>query len=146
MKAKSENFVFRTYSSIDEVETVRRKGMEIFIEDYRKGSADGRYRFGLLPRVDFEDQGFDFVFCAHFLFIYSGQFDFEFHRKAIAELYRLAREEVRIHPIVDAAGQPYPLLKELMVFAGEFGFEGEIQLVDHEFYKGANQTLVLTCD
>lgn len=143
VRAKSDRFARKTYASIEEAETVRREALELFLEDYAKGFAVGRYRVGELPSLDFEDASFDRVLCAHFLFIYSDLFDEAFHLKAVEELCRLARNEVRIHPLVDATGEVYPGLELLRRRAGELGFSSRIQNVDHEFFKGTTQTLVL---
>lgn len=143
MKGSEDRFVKKTYESLEEAEVKRRVGLELFLEDYAKNFAMGRYRCGALPKLDFEDKSFDCVLCAHFMFIYSEQFDFAFHRQAVGELCRVAKEEVRIHPIVDGKHNSYPYLDKLIEYAGELGFDSCIQDVEHELFKGANQTLVL---
>lgn len=143
VKAAPEKFVKRTYESIEAAERLRREGLERFLADYSIGKALGRYREGALPYLEFEDGAFDVVLCGHLLFIYADTLDLEFHRAAFRELCRVAREEVRIHPIVDNGNGRYPHLDELLELADELGFDSSIQDVDHEFFKGTNRTLVL---
>ncbi|MDQ8186149.1 hypothetical protein [Pelagicoccus sp. SDUM812002] len=143
VKASSHKFVKRTYESVEAAERIRRAGMLRFIEDYSIGKALGRYQEGALPYLDFEDGSFDSVLCGHLLFIYADTLDVEFHRSAIRELCRVAREEVRIHPIVDNGSERYPHLDELLGLADELGFDSRIQDVDHEFFAGTNRTLIL---
>ncbi|MDQ8180459.1 class I SAM-dependent methyltransferase [Pelagicoccus sp. SDUM812005] len=143
VKAASDKFVKRTYASVEEAERIRRDGLERFLADYSIGKALGRYREGSLPYLDFEDRSFDVALCGHLLFIYADMLDLEFHRAAFRELCRVAREEVRIHPIVDNGSDRYPHLDELRQLADSLGFDSRIQDVDHEFFTGTNRTLVL---
>ncbi|MBK1876174.1 class I SAM-dependent methyltransferase [Pelagicoccus mobilis] len=141
--APPDTFVERTYRSIDEAEAVRFVGLLRFLADYSTGKALGRYREGSLPYLEFEDRAFDVVLCGHLLFIYSDTLDLEFHRAAFKELCRVAKEEARIHPVVDNGSERYPYLDELLELADVLGFDSCIQEVDHEFFKGTNRTLVL---
>lgn len=143
IKERPHKFVRRTYDSIEQAERVRKAGLLRFLEDYLIGKALGRYREGALPYLEFNDRSFDVVLCGHLLFIYSESLDLEFHRSAFRELCRVAKEEVRIHPIVDNGSERYPHLDELLHLADSLGFESCIQDVDHEFFAGTNRTLVL---
>lgn len=143
VKAASGQFARRTYQSVEEAERVRKAGLIRFLEDYSTGRALGRYRVGALPYLEFGDRAFDLVICGHLLFIYADSLDLDFHRAALRELCRVAREEVRIHPIVDSSGQRYAHLENLMELARELGFDSSIQDVDHEFFAGTNRTLAL---
>lgn len=143
VRLSPEKFVRRTYDSINEAERIRREGLERFVRDYSTGKALGRYREGALPNLEFTDRSFDIVLCGHLLFIYADSLDLAFHRAAIRELCRVAREEVRIHPIVDNGSGRYPFLDELLELADELGFDTRIEDVDHEFFKGTNRTLIL---
>lgn len=143
MRANSDRFVAKTYASIDEAKRRRREGLELFLQDYAKAFASGRYRCGALPRLDFEDRSFDLTLCGHLFFIYSEALDLAFHRAAFRELCRLTRREIRIHPIVDGQSRRYPHLGDLLELADGLGFESEIRPVEHEFFKGTNETLVL---
>lgn len=61
----------------------------------------------------------------------------------IRELTRVARDELRIFPLV-AVGSclPYPLLNELLTQLGDHGVVGRVVAVDYEFQGGGNQMLV----
>ena len=80
-----------------------------FEADFDEGKAAGRYVHAALPELPFEDDSFDLVVSANFLFMYSdgsfggvlgsGTFDLAFHAAAVRELIRVSRGEVRLHPI-----------------------------------------------
>lgn len=57
-----------------------------------------RYLGASLPNVPLGDNAVDIALCANFLFAYSDTFGVDFHIAAIAELARIARLEVLIHP------------------------------------------------
>lgn len=143
VRRSPDRFVARTYASIDDAEGARRAAIDVFLDDYRTGFAAGRYRCGALPRLEFADRAFDVVLCAHLLFVYSEKLDFAFHEAAVAELCRVAAEEVRIHPIMTSSNERYPRLDELLDLARSLGFEGAVEAVDHEFFRGSDRTLVL---
>ncbi|MDQ8202774.1 hypothetical protein [Pelagicoccus sp. SDUM812003] len=143
VRRAKQRFSTRTYASVEEAEATRLEGLQRFVRDYRRNYGTGCYRVGSLPKLDFDDRSFDAVLCAHFLFIYSDQFDRGFHLDAMRELCRVAREQVRIHPIVDATNGPYPHLDDLLELVDQLGFDSCIHEVDHEFFKGTNRTLTL---
>ncbi len=70
--------------------------------------ADGRYLCAALPTLPFADQTFDMTLCAHFLMSYapiadggimeSNDFDLAFHLRAVGELARVTRAEIRLYP------------------------------------------------
>lgn len=80
-----------------------------FEADFDEGKAAGRYVHAALPKLPFEDNSFDLVVSANFLFMYSdtrfggalgsGTFDLAFHSAAVRELMRVSRGELRLHPI-----------------------------------------------
>lgn len=73
-----------------------------------------RYLEAALPELPFPDGSFDLVLSGHLLFSYSpmasggllpeGGFDLDWHRRAVAELLRLATREVRLYPAHTAQG------------------------------------------
>ena len=143
VRENADRFVAKTYGSIDEAEVARREALGTFLLDYSRGYCAGRYRYGCLPNLAFDDRSFDLTLCGHLLFIYSEKLDAGFHRAAIHELCRVTREEIRIHPVVDSESRRYPQLDELVEIAKELGFRGDLRPVEHEFFRGSNQTLVL---
>jgi hypothetical protein len=51
------------------------------------------------PDLPFRDDVFELALCSHLLFTWSDAFDEEWHRQALADLLRVARE-VRVFPLV----------------------------------------------
>jgi hypothetical protein len=88
-----------------------------------------RYRAAALPDLPYAARSFDLVLCGHLLFSYApladgglmgGEgLDLAWHRRALAELCRVSRREVRLYPAhtiaLDACRHPYAeaLLAEL---------------------------------
>lgn len=66
-----------------------------------------------------------------------------FHRAAIGELMRVARDELRIFPLVAmGSALPYPLLDELLDQLVDDDITGRVVAVDYEFQAGARQMRV----
>jgi hypothetical protein len=47
--------------------------MQVFLNDYEQGKAEGRYVDAELPTLPFADKTFDIALCSHLLFVYSVQ-------------------------------------------------------------------------
>ena len=74
--------------------------------------------------------------ASHFLFLYSGQFDLEFHLQSLRELRRVAAE-VRVFPILElGSGRSRHIDRVLAVLASEV-YEVGIERVGYEFQRGA---------
>ena len=143
MHAKRRLFRLRSFPSLHAAEADRRAAAQRFLADYEARFFHGRYVGGALPRLPFFDGTFDLVLCAHLLFIYAVQFDFEWHVAACRELVRVSAGEVRIHPLCGLDGKPYPGLARLRRELREGGIASEARAVDYEFFAGANSMLVL---
>lgn len=143
MRAKRRLFRLRNFSSIDAAEADRRGAAQRFLADYEARLFHGRYVGGSLPRLPFFDGTFDLVLCAHLLFLYAVQFDYDWHLAACRELVRVSASEVRIHPLCGPDGKPYPGLARLRRELRESGVASEVRAVDYEFFAGANVMLVL---
>ncbi|MBL9199511.1 MAG: class I SAM-dependent methyltransferase [Opitutaceae bacterium] len=143
MRAKRRLFRLKSFPSIAAAETDRRAAAQRFLADYQARMFNGRYVGGALPRLPFFDGTFDLVLCAHLLFIYAAQFDFDWHVAACRELVRVSAGEVRIHPLCGPDGKPYPGLARLRRELRERGIASEVRAVDYEFFAGANAMLVL---
>lgn len=141
--ARPELFRLRTFTSLAEAETSRRSAARRFLVDYGAHFVHDRYVGACLPHLPFDDDTFDQVLCAHFLFLYARHFSVQFHLEACRELLRVSRGEVRIHPLVGAGGLPYAELEPLLEQLGEEGVSSEVIQVDYEFFRGTDQTLVL---
>ncbi len=134
--------------------TVRRQAMEIFLKDYTAGRASGRYVAAQLPSLPFADQSFDIVLSANLLFLYSdtnsggmlenSPFDLEFHMKAIKELARLTKKEVRIYPLKGPWKGDHAFLRPLIDQLESESFKVEFKDVAQRDIIGAEQMMVIT--
>jgi SAM-dependent methyltransferase len=115
--------------------------MQRFLADYAVGRNQGRYVVGALPTLEFVDEQFDLALCSHLLFLYSEQLSYEFHRAAVTELCRVARQ-VRIFPLLDLAVQPSKHLEALYKELAEQGYQVTVVPVRYEFQRGGNHMLV----
>ncbi|MBS2008420.1 MAG: hypothetical protein JST01_15335 [Cyanobacteria bacterium SZAS TMP-1] len=137
---------------------VRRRAMDVFLDDYVSGRSRGRYVAGQLPYLPFEDKSFDIVLSANLLFIYSdfasggmmenSPFDFDFHKRAIYDLLRVARREIRIYPLngpmSDASdGKRHAYLGPLMDDLTALGHRVQLQRVKQRDIVGAEDMLLI---
>jgi SAM-dependent methyltransferase len=143
MRAKRRLFSLKTFPSLTAAEADRRGAAERFLADYEARYFHGRYVGGALPRLPFFDATFDVVLCAHLLFLYAAQFDFDWHLAACRELVRVSAGEVRLHPLCGPDGKLYPGLARLRRDLREAGVASEVRAVDYKFFAGADSMLVL---
>jgi len=127
------------YGDLDHLLTYRKKAAKLFLEDYHENSH--HYTSGKIPILNHPDNKFDIVLSGHFLFLYSDRLDFDFHLKAILELLRVARNEVRIYPLLGLDGSPYIHMNDLLKELSQRGYLAEIHKIEFEFLKGSNQLL-----
>jgi len=99
LRENSADFVWKNIRDVDELVSLRLHAMEEFLEDYEAGKNQRRYQHQELPKLNFKDNAFDLAWSSHFLFLYSEHFNEEFHKQAIAEMLRVAKE-VRIFPLL----------------------------------------------
>ena len=107
VKETPDDWVWTFHQSPDQLRERRVQALTRFLTDYERGTTDGRYVIGELPRLDFSDAQFELALCSHFLFLYSDHFSYEFHRAAFFEMLRIA-EEVRVFPLLTLALKPSP--------------------------------------
>ncbi|MBL9187872.1 MAG: class I SAM-dependent methyltransferase [Opitutaceae bacterium] len=143
MRAKRRLFRLKSFPSLDAAELDRRTAAQRFLADYEARLFHGRYVCGALPRLPFFDGTFDLVLCAHLLFLYAAQFDYDWHAAACRELVRVTAGEVRIHPLCGPDGKPYPALARLRRELREAGIASEVRAVDYAFFAGADSMLLL---
>ena len=114
-----------------------------------------RYLAASLPELPFADASFDLVLSGHLLFSYApiaagglmaGEgLDLDWHRRALAELCRVSRRQLRLYPAhtiaLEACRHPYAeaLLAELPPgWRGRFAASGYDQ-----GHRGCNEALLL---
>jgi hypothetical protein len=129
------------------------EALQAFLAD-RRAHPD-RYVAASLPQLPFADASFDLVLCGHLLFSYAplsdgglmaGQgLDLAWHRRALAELCRVSRRQVRLYPAhtiaLEAVRHPYAeaLLAELPA-----GWQGRFVASRYDQgHQGCNQALQL---
>jgi SAM-dependent methyltransferase len=129
----------------------RRKAMELFLQDFESGKQSGRYVSANLPRLPFEDRSFELVLSGNFLFEYSdtesggmlvgSPFDYQFHIRAIAELLRVCRNELRIYPLLAPGNSEHKYLDRIVAEFQSKGFDVGLDGVTHRDIVGADKML-----
>ncbi|CAG1023106.1 hypothetical protein DOJK_02105 [Patescibacteria group bacterium] len=142
LERNQDDFVWDNISSVTELGRIRMSAMELFLVDYEIGRNFGRYITGELPTLPFENKVFDLALSSHFLFLYSKHLSAEFHLLALQEMLRVANE-VRVFPIITLNGLPSPHLDFVIKALKNQQVNVEIQCVDYEFQRDANQMLVI---
>jgi len=142
LRSAGHRFVWDAYGTPENLEATRFSAMKHFLEDYEEGLAEGRYLEAALPDLPFEDEAFDLALSSHFLFLYSAQFDLDFHLASVLELCRVA-PEVRIFPLLDMEGERSRHLPPVIDHLQGRGLATEIRKVDYEFQKGGNEMLLI---
>ncbi|MGV9748360.1 class I SAM-dependent methyltransferase [Rhodococcus zopfii] len=141
VRAHTEQFDWLFFADPDEHQRVRRHAVQEFAADLRRHPR--RYVAGRLPSLPFPDAGFDLVLSSHLLFSYSDRLDHTFHVDAIVELMRVARDELRIFPLVASGSSVrYPRLDELLTDLRHHEIAGEVVEVEYRFQRGAHHMLV----
>ena len=137
-----DRFTFAWYGSPEQRLSLRTRALAQFLPDLVMHPE--RYVAGQLPQLPFRDGSFDLAVCSHLLFTWADQLGLEWHRAALLELARVARE-VRVFPtVVQGPGEPVPFWEELMSDLATAGLGTERREVPYEFQVGANTMLVVT--
>jgi hypothetical protein len=137
-----DRFTFDWYGDPQRRLDLRKNALAQFLMDLVANP--GRYVAGQLPQLPLRDGAFELAVCSHLLFTWADQLGLEWHRAALLELARVARE-VRVFPtVVQGAGDPVPFWDELMRDVIEAGLTTERRRVPYAFQVGANTMLVLT--
>jgi hypothetical protein len=136
-----ESYVWTFFSSLDDLRRRRAAALDEFARDF--AGADERYVVAALPHLPFGDGRFRLALSAYLLFAYPDHLDEDDHERALRELLRVAREEVRVFPLIDTAYVRHPGIDDLRRRLGADGVESEVQRVDYEFQRGGNEVLVL---
>lgn len=142
-RANQEQFLWTTFSSIDDLGQKRLESMNRFLVDFPTGFKQGRYLTGELPHLPFKEQQFDLALVSHFLFLYSHQFSAQFHIDSILQLARVAKQ-VRIFPLHDLENRRSVHLGAIVEALEKAHFMAKFQTVDYEFQRGASQMLVVS--
>lgn len=139
-RADAHRFVWNRFLDAEDLGRARLHAARVFLEDFERGKSEGRYIARSLPHLDFEVDAFDLGLCSHLLFLYSEQLSFDFHLASLREMVRVCRE-VRVFPLLDLEGRPSAHLEECVRALRGDGLAVEVERVDYEFLRGANEIL-----
>jgi hypothetical protein len=133
-------FVWTEIPSVEALGKLRMAAMDEFLSDYEAGKSQGRYIEAELPDLPFEDSSFGLALCSHLLFLYTAQLGEAFHRRAIREMCRVARE-VRVFPLLALGATPSPLVAPVIDELAGCGVAVSIERVPYEFQRGGNEMM-----
>lgn len=134
-------YIWDYYGDVPGLGRHRHKALQECVQDMKE--RPGRYIPAVLPELPFGDEQFHLVLSAHFLFMYGDRLDYDFHRKTVHELLRVASDEVRIFPLVDLTGTRYEHLDRLKAELEAEGCRTEERNVPYEFLRNANAMLCI---
>ncbi len=138
MKGNPQKHCWKTIGEFEEMIESRRKGIELFLDDYPQGKLDGRYQ-QVQPNssLPFEDYQFELALITHHLFVNYGEKGVEEHLTLILELLRVAGE-VRIFPLLDKNGGVSKLLGPVMLKLQQENLSVEVRQVASQIQKSGN--------
>ncbi len=142
VRANLDHYIWQEISSPTQLGQIRMAAMNQFLADFPQGLKEGRYRTDELPILPFASGQFDLALCSHFLFTYSDCLSLNFHREAILEMCRVARD-VRIFPLLNVSGELSPFLSPLQQELEQQGYTVQIRQVDYAFQQGGNRLLAI---
>jgi hypothetical protein len=140
MDANPGNFDWSYLGSPRAVTRAFELAAELFATDY---APDGRrYVAAGLPALPFADRRFRLTLTSHLLFSYPAHLDFDAHVAGLLELVRVTAGEVRVYPLVDTAGRPYPRLEEVRAALAGQGVDSQVRAARCAWQPGGDRLLV----
>lgn len=138
METAKGNYKWDYFSDIAELKEYRLSALQDCVADMQQSPE--RY-IPVLPVLPFQEKTFDLLLSAHFLFMYSDRLDYSFHIDSLNEMLRVTKEEIRIFPLVDLAGNRYERLDDVTAYLRAQGHLVEEVPVGYEFQENANSML-----
>jgi hypothetical protein len=139
IERNADRFEWAWYGSPGRRADMRRAAGELFLADLRE--RPGRYVAGALPDLPLASGSVDIALCSHLLFTWAGLGE-EWHRRALAELVRVARREVRVFPVVvQGTGDPVAFLDGLRDELHACGHHTQLREVPYRFQRGGDRML-----
>lgn len=141
MSENMDNYIWTKIRDLQQLEQIRMDAMKLFLNDFKVGLSEGRYRYHELPNcLPVEENYYDIGLSSHFLLLYT-QLGFDFHIKAIGEMLRVCKE-VRIFPVVDLDANQADMISDVI---DEFKkqYNVELKVTNYQFQKNANKMLVI---
>lgn len=117
---------------------------DYFLADYAEDSP--HYVAASLPALPFADGEFNLTLSSHLLFTYPEYVSHDQHVEYLLEMTRVTSGEVRVCPIADPAGVPYPRLDELRRELATGGVVTELRQAVSAYSKGGDDILVCRRD
>ena len=143
VSATPADWVWNYHASPAALRTNRIKVTETFCADYPAGKQQGRYTQGSLPQLPYPTGTYDMGLCSHFLFLYSDQYDIDFHLAALGEMLRVSRE-VRVFPLLTLGSEKSPHLLPAIAHLQQAGYRCAVQPVSYELQRGGCEMLQIT--
>jgi hypothetical protein len=122
-----DSYDWTFFSSVEDLRRRRGAALDEFVEDF--AGPDSRYVVAAPPALPFGDRAFRLVLSAYLLFAYPDHLDEGDHERSLRELLRVAREEVRVFPLIDTAYARYPALDGLRRRLAAGGADSEVRRV-----------------
>jgi len=144
LELNHKDFIWNEFKNVDTLVELRLDAMSKFLDDYEVGQSEGRYKHALLPNLPYKKESFDLVLSSHFLFLYSENFDFEFHLESILKMCEVAKKEVRIFPIVDLNNKKSKHLSSILEELRLRDYECKVIKTKYEFQKEGDEMLQIT--
>lgn len=142
MERAKDGYIWSHYKSVDELRQNRIVAFKDFIQHMKQYPE--KYIPATLPNLPFQDEEFDLILSAHFLFMYSDRLSYKFHKNTILEFMRVVKKEIRIFPLTDLSGNTSSYVEPIIDFVKEKGWKAEIIKVPYEFQRNANTMLKIT--
>jgi hypothetical protein len=141
MPGIQHKFNWAYYHDIERLKSYRESAYRMFLSHYEDNPH--RYIKAALPETSFRDEEFSICLVSHFLFLYEDRFGYEFHKRSILELTRIAGKEVRIYPLTNLEGRRSAMVDELMADEECSGLSFEIRKTNFEFLRNADELLLI---
>lgn len=113
---------------------------DLFLVDYAEDSP--HYVRARLPELPFADGQFRLTLSSHLLFMYPEYVSHDEHLAFLLEMVRVTAGEVRVCPLADPAGVPYPRLARVRELLAEHGVASELRAARSAYAKGGDDILV----
>lgn len=141
MSENMDNYIWTQIRDLNQLEQIRMDAMRLFLNDFKAGLSEKRYRYHELPnRLPVEENYYDIGLSSHFLLLYT-QLGYDFHIKAINEMMRVCKE-VRIFPVVDLDASHTDMISNVICELKKT-YNAELKETNYQFQKNANKMLLI---
>jgi hypothetical protein len=135
----AHNYNWSFYRDPQQLREYRESARDHFLKHY--ASDQSRYVRVALPHTGFRANEFQLVLVSHLLFLYDDLFDYDFHKRSLLELARIAQTEIRIYPLTNMRAMRSSLLESLMRDPDCSALTFTVSKIDFEFLKNSDELL-----